>query len=63
MVYVCRTKDNFGETVLSFDHLDLWGRTQGLRVGGKCVYQPSRLAGLLINLLYENFSTVSLRVI
>lgn len=61
-VHACRMKDNFGESVLPSTMWTSGGRTQGLRLRGKCVCQPSHLVGLLANVLCENSSTLSLKL-
>lgn len=63
MMHTCRKKDNFGESGFpSTTWTSEAGRTQGLRLGGRCVDQPSHFVGLLGNVLGENSSTLSLRL-
>lgn len=64
LVHACRTKDNFGESVLPST---MWTSGWGVELRAsssvsKCVYQPSHLVGLLANVLCENSSTLSLRL-
>ena len=42
---IWRSKDNQQESVLSFHHVGPGDQTQGIRLGGACLYPLSQLTG------------------